>query len=173
MIEQVEAHCDLSSSCVATLVSGLSLLDRDLIKEDRLRRIASGIYGLVPYAIKYWTEHLCSYASNGGSLVPDHPLPMLLDSLLSKHDQMFQLTQADSIVPISTPQNPSQDEPDKRLELLSQLPVYSLLGQSIQFRRSPTKDLHENGQGKSVVDIDREQNHAMEWQKLTSSPHRG
>ncbi|KAL9065694.1 MAG: hypothetical protein Q9157_007389 [Trypethelium eluteriae] len=142
----LESHCDISFACMATLSSGLDLVDPESTEQSRLRRIVSGVHGLIPYAIENWIEHLFLYASTGGAFEQDRALFLHLSSFLSKHNNLLHLTKVHEEKSAYGNEHASFNQLDKRLRLLAHLPIHDLVREILHMRWLARQEACESGE---------------------------
>jgi len=67
-LSEIQAHRNITFSCVAYLANSLLLVSRSLSISERRERILNGLHGLHHYAHAFWIEHFLQYAHLAGSL---------------------------------------------------------------------------------------------------------
>ncbi|KAI9674908.1 MAG: hypothetical protein M1822_009011 [Bathelium mastoideum] len=155
-IKQIDVHHDLALTCVVTLKHGLDLIDPRIADSDRLLRICSGLYGLLPYAIDHWIEHLLTYVVNKDGLGQDELLSSHLSDLTTSHNQLWTEYRLDN-TPTDRGGHLSGDEMDRRLELLSDLPIHSLITKILHIRSLSHQENSDNGQAAEEYALDHDQ----------------
>lgn len=65
-----EAHLHISFSCVAYLNTAYSLLPKHSTRGQQAAVVATGLHGLLPYANRYWSDHLLTYCSSASKPIP-------------------------------------------------------------------------------------------------------
>lgn len=128
---QADAHRDLSFACATLLMSGLQLLEPHVTTRDRLIRVGSGLFRLLPYALEYWTEHFLLYASNGGDINQNHKLIRHLSTMRSQHDQLLSRIKD---LRVSSNDTAPHEMLDERLQLVSQLHTHDLIRDVLRLR---------------------------------------
>lgn len=153
-IQKTEAHHDISFACATILMSGFDLLRPGLTEGDCLMHVASGLYGLVPYASEYWVEHLLTYASCVGTLDQSHPLMLHFSQVREKHDQISTMFQNGENGTAYLGGYRSQDQMDKRLGLLVHPPVHQLVHDILRIRWMSNQEACESGKGECPCFLD-------------------
>lgn len=141
---QADAHCDLSFACATLLMNGLQLLEPHVATRDRLIRVGSGLFRLLPYALEYWTEHFLLYASNGGDINQNHKLIRHMSTMRSKHDQLLSRIKD---LRVSSNGTAPHEMLDERLQLVSQLHTHDLIRDVLRLRSLLQQEC-EDGKGR-------------------------
>jgi hypothetical protein len=136
----MNAHGDITFACISMLLYALDLLDPAVTSHDRLKRVGSGLYRLLPYALEYWSEHLLLYGSLRGSVVEDERLTWQISEFCSKHDRLLRVVDGNETGLTGPNLQDSLEIQEPRLETISQLPAYRLVKQIIHLRRSASQE---------------------------------
>jgi hypothetical protein len=139
IVPAVDAALDIASVCVVVITRGLDFVCLESSSVEYLAQVASCDYRLLPYAIEFWIEHCSQYASAGGSLDKDRIFQHHLARMHDKHkDRLHALGHATACA--STHDNSSVSYLDERLGLFLNTPIYALMTDILNLRKSARLD---------------------------------
>ncbi|KAH6710613.1 hypothetical protein BKA61DRAFT_612024 [Leptodontidium sp. MPI-SDFR-AT-0119] len=141
-----EAHLHISFSCVAYLNTAYSLLPNRSTRGQQAAAVATGLHGLLPYANRYWSDHLLTYCSSTSKPIPRSLVAQLITLVgyqkppaVSVGPQAAEITNADDV---------------KGLHALDQLPkVQSLILNARSSRNKAEATNEVDDFEKSIEDI--------------------
>jgi hypothetical protein len=147
MLSPMQAQLDISMACVSTIRRGLDILHLEVLEADSLMKIVNGKYRLLAYALEFWLEHCLCYASTGGFVDVGQRLCICLTELYDAHRQY---TRHSDIVASCSLLDESVEikADDDRVDLYAHMPIYHLMKEVLRVRRSASRQLCANGEGK-------------------------
>jgi hypothetical protein len=145
-----DAHCLISMTCVATLSRGLELLDPDVDAHSRSISILHGVYGLMIYALEFWSHHVLSYAASGGDMSSNSMLIGVLLTLWSTHERIRSTKSHNGMQAYAVAATMNSKPLDTRLQLIAHLPVSALVYETLQLRLASREEVESDGNGKSM-----------------------
>lgn len=105
------------------------------------------------YALEFWQQHILAYAANGGDVTSDTLLFRALIELWSTHGRISEATSHKTIGTEAVAKKSESISLDTRLQLIANLPVSTLVCETLQLRLSSEEEVVGDGKGKGLSHI--------------------